>query len=231
FESLAKSLPLLYLGKHKDQLELIEAMLFGQAGLIPDNPSDNYSKKLYSDYHHLATKFNLKAINKSLWKFMRMRPGNFPSIRIGQFAHLIFKSTSLLSKILDITKPEELIKYFDVEASEYWNTHYIFGKETGFKNKTMGSSSINNIVINTIAPFLFFYGKYHKKDEFTELSVEYLQHLSYEKNSIVNSWQKLGVEAKNAFDSQALIQLKNIYCKHRKCLNCRIGNQVIQHKF
>lgn len=231
FEILAQNLPLNYLGKHKDQLNLIEALLFGQSGLLPENPVDDYTQQLINDYRHLAIKFQLKALNPSLWKFMRMRPGNFPTLRVAQFSQLIYKSNALLSKILEVDKFENLYQFFDVQASSYWDTHYTFYKESAKKIKKMGAFAIQNIIINTIAPFLFFYGSYHGKSKYVERTIDFLQAIPYEKNTITQHWLNLGVQVENAFDSQALIQLKNIYCKHRRCLNCRIGNQVIQHKY
>lgn len=231
FELLAKSLPLTILAKHKDDLQLIEAFLFGQSGLLPANNLDSYVTQLKKDYQHLQAKFSLKPVSKALWKFMRMRPGNFPTLRIAQFAQLIFKSAALLSKILEVKHTKEIYRYFEIATSEYWQTHYTFSKESEKKDKHFGNFAIQNIVINSIAPFLFFYGKYHHKHEFTERALEFLQNIPAEKNKITKHWISLGLQMENAFDSQALIQLKNIYCNHRKCLNCRIGNQVIQHKF
>lgn len=229
FEMLARSLPLLYLAKHKDQLSIIEAMLLGQAGLIPDKPSTPYEEDLAANYKHLAAKFNLNSMNKSMWKFSKLRPGNFPTVRLAQFAALVYKSSALLSRVLEAKSFEEVALFFDVKASGFWDTHYTFDKESHLKTKHLGEVSFQNIVINTLAPFLFFYGQMHKQSEFSERALNWLTEISAEKNHIVAHWRELGVEVKNAFDSQALIQLKNVYCIKRRCLNCRIGNQVLKY--
>lgn len=231
FEMLARSLPLIYLAKHKDQLSLIEAMLFGQAGLIPEKPANDYEKLLEANYKHLAAKFQLKCSSGHLWKFSKLRPVNFPTIRLAQFAALVYKSSALLSKILEIEEVGDLQKLFDVQASEFWNTHYTFSKESTFKPKHLGLTSFHNIVINTVAPFMFFYGKSHNKQVFSEKALTWLTEIPAEKNQIITHWNQLGLEVQSAFDSQALIQLKNNYCNYRLCLNCRIGNQVLRHRF
>ena len=231
FEMLAKSLPLKYLAKHKDQLLLIEAMLFGQAGLLPSLPADEYSKNLISNYNHLKNKFKLTPLNKNLWKFSKMRPPNFPTIRISQFAVLIYNSEALMSKIIDTEELTGLNKLFNIETSEYWQTHYSFEKTSLKKTKRFGDNAFQNIVINTVTPFLVFYGKTKNKPEYIEKAVNLLTELKPENNNITRHWEKLGLKSENAFDSQSLIQLKNLYCNKRRCLSCRIGNQVIKHTF
>jgi hypothetical protein len=231
FEMLARSLPLQYLAKHKDQPELIEAMLFGQAGLIPENPKDTYTKNLAVNYKHLAHKFELKPMQGFLWKLSKLRPVNFPTIRLSQFAMLIYKSSALLSKILEAPNVEVLANLFEVKTSAYWENHYTFQKTSGSKEKSLGKDSFYNLIINTIAPFIFFYGQTKKNPLFTEKAVNWLNEIPAEKNQIIGHWQSLGLEVKNAADSQALIQLKNLYCNKRNCLNCRIGNQVLKYTY
>lgn len=229
FEMLAKSIPLSYLGKHKDELSLIEAMLLGQSGLLEPDSNSQYVKQLMKDYSHLANKFSLKAMHKSLWKFMRLRPANFPTLRIAQFAALIHNSNALFSKLIKASSIIEIKELFIIKASAYWDTHYSFKSTSASKAKRLGLSAFYNIVINTIAPMLFYYGKQKKQPEYVEKALQFLCDTPNEQNSIIKKWAELGIDAKNAFDSQALIQLKNVYCKNRKCLNCRIGNQVIKH--
>lgn len=228
FEMLAKSISLIQLGKHKDNLPLIEAMLFGQAGLLQNSDEDIYLQQLNNDYKHLAKKFNLKPLNSSIWKYMRLRPANFPTVRIAQFAALIHQSTALFSKLLKANSIDEIKELFQVQASEYWNTHYSFISNSDKMPKRLGLSALYNIIINTISPVLFYYGELKQQPEYREKALEYLLKIPAERNSILNKWANLGVEAKNAFDSQALIQLKNVYCNKRNCLACRIGNQVIK---
>lgn len=231
FEMLAKSLPLTYLGKHKDQLQLIEAMLFGQSGLLPDDSTDKYIQQLKTNYQHLQVKFGLKPLSGHLWKFMRLRPASFPTLRIAQFSALIYKSSALFSKVLEANTINELHELFNVEASMYWETHYTFENESKKRTKNLGEMAFQNILINTISPLLFYYSQQKGETKYIDKALSWLLEIPSEKNSIIRKWNEIGVGAQNAFDSQALIQLKNVYCKKRKCLDCRIGNKVIKYKF
>ena len=229
FEMLANSLPISYLGKHKNQLSLIEAMLFGQAGLLPNNPVDDYTIQLVKDYEHLKNKFNLKPMSGHLWKYSRLRPSNFPTVRIAQFASLIYKSSLLLSKVVEADDFMQVKKLFDVEVSDYWHTHYVFEKDSVKRDKKFGDSAFQNIVINTIAPFFMLIANIKKQPEYAVKALDWLLLLNPEQNNITRHWTQLGLEVKNALDTQSLIQLKNLYCNQRKCLSCRIGNQVMRH--
>lgn len=231
FEMLAKQLPQKYLLKHKDNISSIEAMLFGVAGLLPEQSNDAYVNDLKREFKHMQNKFQLKTLNKHIWKNSKLRPSNFPTIRIAQFASLFFNINSLDSKILESDKVEDAKNLFDVHASEYWDKHYSFHKLALKKVKRIGEVAFNNIVINTIAPYFVFYAKQKNNIGYTEKAIKWLMDVSAENNHIVRHWKELGLKVENAFDSQSLIQLKNIYCNKRNCLNCRIGNQVIQHKF
>jgi hypothetical protein len=230
FEMLAKSLPINYLAKHKDNLFQIEALLFGQAGFLEDNNGDEYYLNLRKEYQFLKTKFKLKSIEKHLWKFLRTRPGNFPTIRIAQFAQLIYKSKSLFSKIIETKNIDDYYELLNSKTSEYWNTHYVFNKESVFKSKLLGKSAIDIVLINTVVPFLFVYGKAKGQYEFQEKAINLLENIKAEKNTIISNWGDLNVKAKSAFDTQALIQLKNSYCNEKNCLNCQIGNTLINRK-
>lgn len=230
FDLLAKSLPLQVIAKHKSNLQQIEALLFGNSGLLNEQLlGDDYYLELRNEYSFLFKKFKLKGIEGHLWKFMRMRPGNFPTIRIAQFAALIHRSHALFSKIIEIEKLDELKELFKVQASEYWSTHYSFNKCSKRKTiKELGENSINTIIINVVIPFLFVYGEKQNKNELKNRALEFLEELPPESNSIITGWQKLGVETRSAFETQALIQLKNKYCEQKKCLNCHIGAKLVQ---
>jgi len=230
FELLAKSLPLNYLAKHKDNLFQIEALLFGQAGFLNGESGDEYFNQLQKEYAYLKKKFKLEPIENHLWKFLRSRPGNFPTIRIAQYSKLIYSSTSLFSKILEAKTIHNLYRLFIVNPSEYWENHYVFNKESVKKRKSLGKSAVDIILINTIIPFLFIYGDSKGKPEYKTRAIEFLETMKPEKNSIVAKWNELGIGSENAFHSQALIQLKNKYCNHKKCLNCQIGNCIIRKR-
>ena len=228
FEQLARSLPLKILGKHKDNLFQIEALLYGQAGFLSESPKDEYQASLSKEYDFLAHKYELKAMEVSQWKLLRLRPDNFPHIRIAQFASLIHKSSKLFSQIIGTENSDAMQKLFSTAVSEYWQTHYLFGSSSRTSKKQLGKASINSLLINTVAPFLFTYGK--KNGSETDRAIQLLESLPAENNSIIKRWRELGQRADNAFDTQALLQLKKNYCDDKKCLRCRVGHKVLSSK-
>jgi len=230
FELLAKSLPIEILAKHKSNLFQLEALLFGNSGLLNDQLlGDDYYINLRNEYSFLYKKYQLKGIESHLWKFMRLRPGNFPTVRISQLAELIHRSHGLFSRIIEIESLDELKKLFEVQASDYWKAHYSFNK-TSTRNsvKELGENSINTLIINVVIPFLFVYGEKQNKENLKNRSLEFLEQLPAEENSIIEKWSKMGVESRSAFESQALLQLKNKYCERKKCLNCQIGVKLVK---
>ncbi len=227
FELLAKSIPLNVFAKHKNSLFQIEALLFGQAGFLNKNTTDEYRGKLKSEYIFLKNKFNLTPIEKHLWKFLRLRPNNFPTIRISQFAALIYKSTNLFSKIINTNIIKDINDMFDVSASEYWDTHYTFEKESKKRKKNTGKTFINNVLINTISAIIFAYGQQKNNNEKKEIAIKIIESLPAEKNHIINKWSELNININSAADSQSLIQLYNNYCKTNNCIKCEIGNKII----
>lgn len=230
FEMLARSLPLKYIAKHKDNLLQIEALLFGQAGFLKDNIDDEYFKQLSREYHVLQSKFSLKPLEKHVWKFLRLRPDNFPTIRISQFAVLLFQSSFLFTKIIETKSIRQLQKHFSVTASSYWDSHYQFAvKSVNQRKKVFGATSFNNLIINTIAPLLFVYGNENGKEELKERALNFLAKTPPEENVIIRNWGKLAFYPKNAFETQGMIQLKNKYCDKRMCLKCQIGNKIISN--
>ncbi len=228
FELLAKSLPILVLAKHKNSLMQIEALLFGQAGMLNEYYKDKYLQTLQNEYAFLRQKFKLNYIDAHLWKYLRLRPVNFPTIRISQFANLIFKSSHLFSKILETEDLLLLKKNLDTTVSEYWLTHYTFDKSAKQSSKKLGEDAINTILINTVVPFLFVYGKYKGEEKYVERALYFLEKTEAENNAIIKKWKNLRLSVKNAYTSQALLQLKNEYCSHKKCLNCTIGNHLLK---
>lgn len=227
FESLAKSLPIAALGKHKDNLFQLEALLFGQAGLLNDDAVDEYAAKLKQEYEFLRAKFALQPMNATQWKLLRLRPDNFPHVRIAQFAALIHLSSKLFSKIVENPTIDYLRSVFACEPSDYWQTHYLFTTESSRKSKKLGARSINGILINTVVPFLFCYAHQKNIQELKDIALQLLEKIPCEVNSVVAGWQKLGISSDSAYDSQALLQLKKHYCDEKKCLRCRIGHKVM----
>lgn len=229
FDLLAKSLPLQILSKHKTDLFQIEALLFGQSGLLNETLlGEDYYLSLRKEYSFLFKKYGLSGIESHLWKFMRLRPINFPTIRIAQLAMLIHHSIALFSRILETEDLDELRKLFGVSASEYWNTHYSFNKISKDNHpKTLGETAFNNLVINTIVPLLFVYGDQHLDEAMKDRALLLLEKLPPESNQIIRKWGELGIESRTAFETQALLQLKNKYCEFKKCLNCQLGAKII----
>lgn len=229
FELLAKSLPVSILGKHKNNLLQIEALLFGQSGLLNEELiGDDYFLKLRDEYGFLYKKYGLKQVPGHLWKFLRLRPVNFPTVRIAQLAALIHQSSGLFSVILETDRLSNLQKLFDVCASAYWDHHYKFNYKSKKAPKRLGESAVNNLIVNTVVPFLFVYGEQNNKHFLKDRALEWLDQLPAETNSIISKWEGLGVQPQSAFETQALLQLKNRYCAEKRCLKCHVGNKIIR---
>jgi hypothetical protein len=228
FELLAKNTPLKIIEKHNSIL-LIEALFYGQAGFLEKNIKSEYYQTIKKEYHFLKTKFNLKPIDNSLWKLLRLRPSNFPTIRISQLANLLCNNSRLFSKIIEAKTAKEVQKYFNINASKYWNNHYQFGNESKTSNiKNLGINTINSIIINVIIPFTFVYGKVKSDEKLIDKSLAMLGNITSESNSIINNWKEIGFKSENAMHSQSLIELKKNYCSKKKCLNCSIGNHILR---
>lgn len=228
FELLARSLPQNVLARHKDNLMQIEAMVFGQAGMLGKEFVDDYPNALKKEYLFLKNKFNLIPINSVMWKFLRLHPGNFPTIRLAQFAKLICQSVHLFSKILEVESLKEIEGLFSVNLSDYWLSHYLFEKKSEKRNKSFGKEAIRLMTINTIVPFLFLYGNEIKEDAYKDKALRLLEELKPEKNKIIKGWSSLGIAADSAYETQALLQLKNEYCDKKRCLECSIGGAILK---
>jgi hypothetical protein len=205
FFQLSKGLPYKHLVRHGDNPKQVEAMLFGQAGFLDEASGDSHHKLLRREYKMLAAKYSLSEskLKPSQWKFLRLRPANFPTIRLKQFCVLICEQKNLFSRIIELDNYQAAYKLF----------------ATG----DIGDSSIDNVVINTVAPLLVAYGRRQGDTSFIERAQKILESTPAENNRILRSWAALGLDVKNAFDSQALIQLFNSYCVPRHCLDCSIG--------
>ncbi|MGC4039056.1 MAG: DUF2851 family protein [Chitinophagaceae bacterium] len=227
FESIARSIPLNVLAKHKNQLHQLEALLFGQAGLLENDFTEDYPTMLQKEYRFLKTKHNLVPVHIPV-HFLRMRPGNFPTIRLAQLAMLIQRSSHLFSKIREADNLETLRQSLIVTANDYWHYHYRFDETSSFRKKNIGDQMINNIIINTIVPVLFAYGNYHGEIKYKAKALQWLEQTGSEKNSITENFGTIGIGNRNAYESQALIELKNEYCNKRRCLDCAIGNYLLK---
>jgi Protein of unknown function (DUF2851) len=227
-EWLARSLPHRVLAKHKNNLFQVESLIFGQSGLLDKGFEDEYPTLLTKEHAFLSHKHQLTPIETVAWKFSKLRPNNFPTIRLAQLASLVHQSTHLFSKVLESDSIEHIKALFDVKISDYWHTHYTFDTPSVLRPKTIGDDAFNLILINTIIPFLFYYGKLKKEEVYKDRAFAFLEQLKPESNNITEGWQLLGLEPKSAFNSQALIQLKNKYCDKKRCLECAIGNAIVK---
>ena len=227
---LSEIVPYQTMGKHFDKPIQVEAMLFGAAGFLESAGDDEYVTLLKREYTIIRRKYRLDArqMNLSQWKFLRLRPANFPTIRIAQFATLLTHQKNLFSKILEATSFKELYALFDVEQSQYWKTHYQFGKQAKAPIPPLGDASIHNLIINTVVPLLVAYGKIHDEQSYINLASDFLQHIPAEDNKITRLWQPLNYKVKTAFDSQALLELYTNFCRKRRCLECGVGSWLIK---
>lgn len=227
FEKIAQSISINILAKHKEQVHQVEALLFGQAGLLDFKFTEDYPKLLQREYQFLKNKYNLKKIEGSL-VFLRMRPLNFPTIRLAQLAMLVHESLHLFSKLKESRELKEVRSLLQLTANDYWHYHYVFDEPTAFKKKKLGNQMLDNILINTVIPVLFAYGHYHNENIFKDKALKWFEEIRAEKNTITKGFTLLHVANKTAFDSQSLIQLKNEYCNKKRCLDCSVGNLLLR---
>jgi hypothetical protein len=206
----------------------VEALVFGQAGLLGDQFQDDWPKLLQREYRHLAHKYAFTSLKPEQWKFFRLRPSGFPTVRLAQFAAFIQQSEHAFARILEAGTVEQVLDTFNACPSAYWMDHFIFDKPSVPQSKAMTKAFIDVLLINGVAPFLFFYGKQKGLDRHQQQAFALLEQMDAEKNSLVNGWKILGCRPQNAFQTQALIQLKTRYCDARRCLECAIGNAILK---
>lgn len=229
FELLARSLPHKTLGKHKDKLTHIEALIFGQAGFLDEEMTDDYQRMLRKEFGYLRNLHQLQPLQVHIWKFSKMRPASFPTVRLAQFAMLIHRSSHLFSHILATEDMKELRKLFKVTASEYWDIHYRFGNSSIKRKKEPGKDFIDLIILNVVVPMLFTYGTYKAADSYKERALKLLEALPSEKNHVLEKWASIGQNSSNTLESQGLMQLKNEHCSLKRCLSCSIGASLMKH--
>jgi hypothetical protein len=224
---MASSLPINILVKHKHQIHQLEALLFGQSGLLDHRFREDYPKMLKKEYQFLRKKYGLSPVHLPVF-FLRMRPRNFPTIRLAQLAMLINRSEHLFSEIREASSINVAKKMLNVTANDYWHYHYRFDEKGEFNKKRVGSSMVDNIIINTIVPMLYTYGSYYQQLSIKEKALRWLEESGSENNSICKGFVGLGLQNKNAWDSQAFIQLKTEYCNKKRCLDCSVGSTLLK---
>lgn len=240
FELWARSIPLGDMAHHRDDLFQVEAFFLGQAGLLdlaamPERyreaaGRDDYFLRLRNEYQYLSHKFSLRPIDGHLWRFLRLRPQNFPTIRIVQLARLYHEGRAGLSRLTDCATVRQAEELLATCVTPYWETHYLFGAESKRSGKHLSSASLTLLVINTVIPMLFAYGRHKGDEKLCDRAFAFLESLRAEHNHIVEMWQKVGLPVRTAADSQALIQLKRAYCDRKDCLRCRFGYEYLKNR-
>ena len=228
FEYLANILPFKTLLKHADNLTQVESMLLGCAGFLEGDFTEDYPLLLKREFKVMRAKFGLLTMPQERFKYLRMRPVNFPSIRLAQLAQMIHQNGCLFSKIKETKDVEEVKQLFNVKASAYWDTHYRFEIPSNPKPKHLGESTADVLMINAVVPLLFCYGKCHKDENYCEKALRFLEAIPAEDNSIIRHFAACGMTSTNAMQTQALLHLYNMYCKRKRCLECSIGNILLQ---
>ena len=230
FETWAKVIPLRAVDKHRDNLFQVEAIFFGQAGILGDPEGDEYYMKLKREYEYLAHKFGLTPMDVTCWRFLRLRPNNFPHVRIAQLACLYHRTYGLLSQLMEKETLKDVRDLLRGGTSEYWLTHYTFGGSSPSRPKTLSESSLNLLIINTVVTVLYAYGLHKGNERLCTRATAFLEELKPENNYIIRMWSECGLKVSHAGDSQALIQLKKEYCDKKKCLYCRIGYEYLKRR-
>jgi hypothetical protein len=228
FFNLASSFDFKIIRKEKEKLINLEALFFGQAGFLENDMDDLYFNQLKKEYQYLKLKYNLIPVFNGQFQFFRLRPNNFPTIRIAQLARLYHNQQNLFSKIITTEDLSQIYNLLQVDTSEYWNSHYNFSKLSKKRVKKITRSFVDLVIINTIIPLRFTYSKYIGKPE-VEKNIDLARHIKPESNTTIKLFQDLNISVKNAFESQALIQLKTNYCNYNRCLQCSIGNVLLRN--
>jgi hypothetical protein len=228
FEALARALPLNLLTRHRNNLFQLEALLFGQAGLLDPAFTEDYPRALAKEYRFLKHKYGLTPLDGGQWKFLRLRPAGFPSLRLAQFAALFHRGENLFSEVLEAGTVRELELLFTNVPGEYWRTHYQLDRPSAPKVKPPGLEFVHLLLINTVAPALFHYGKIRHQPDHQAKAIRLLEELPAEDNAVMDGWKALGATVGQACQSQALLHLKTEYCDVRRCLECAVGHALLK---
>ena len=232
FEMLANALPFKIIRKHTDNRFQVESLLFGTAGMLDEGLfrealDDQYYKDLIREYKVLSSKYSLQPLHGWIWKFSRLRPVNFPTLRISQLSAMLAVTGGLFSRTLETGDVKQLKEMFGVSASDYWDDHYVFGKKSRRIRKNTGTQATEILLINAVIPVIFAYGQFRDQRDVCEKALNILENIHPEENSLINEWKSSGIDSESAFYTQGLIQLRNEYCRKRRCLDCRIGSKLI----
>jgi len=228
FGMLAHALPLRTLQRYRDEELRTEALLFGQAGLLQIDFIDDHPRRLQEEHRVLSKLHALRPAPVAAWKFGRMRPVNFPTIRLAQFAQLLMRCDGSFGALLNAEHVSELRAPFDVQASAYWTDHFQFDRVSKAQSKRLGRTGADHLIINAVVPTLFALGRLQGRPELAERAMALLEELPAEKNQLLSSWEKVGLKADTAARGQALLELRHSYCGQRRCLSCVIGVELLK---
>ena len=227
-EQLARSIPVRLVWRNISNVKQAEALYLGQSGLLLGSWEDRWLIELQNEYAYLSRLYHLKSMNPMVWKFARLRPISFPTLRIALFASLIFSLQPLFSKLIGLRTVSEIIELMKVKASDYWCHHYYLKRESTYHNVVIGQQLSELIIINAIVPFLFVHGQTNSDQIVVEKSIRILEELPSEDNAMVRKWETMGVKCENALISQGLLWLDRSYCSRFRCLECGIGHAVLK---
>lgn len=231
FEHLARAIPANMLHRLGGNRLAVEALLYGRAGMLKGQFRDEYPRQLKKEYTHLKKKYGLPEMHPVEWKFMRMRPANFPTIRISQLADLMCRGEHPFSQLIQLSSLSEMRAYLQVEASPYWKEHYVFDRDTeNSRTKKSGRAFLDNLIINAVLPLMFSFAKTKGNHELMDRVFYFFESLKPESNALIRKWDKAGFKSRNAADSQALLHLNEHYCKPLRCLHCAIGYKLMGQK-
>lgn len=226
FEAIARSLPYRRLQRHKSQLITLESLLLGQAGLLNGNFQEDYPVLLQQEYRHLRKKYRLDPISQGIF-FLRMRPVNFPTVRLAQLAQLLHQSEHLFAQLRDCTDLNRIRQLLEVTANDYWHYHYRLDEAADYHPKRVGTQMTTIVLLNAICPLLFAYARACQEPVWQNRAMEWISQLPSEHNQVIARFHQLGISSKNAADSQALLELRSQYCEEKRCLDCAIGNRLL----
>ncbi|MFO7864843.1 MAG: DUF2851 family protein [Salinivirgaceae bacterium] len=227
FEQLSRKVNLRMVRSIGKNVKNLESLLFGAAGFLEEDESE-YQQQLQTEYRHLANRFQITSLPPSIWKFARMRPVSFPTLRIAQLAEMLSRKTQFTAFLKEAQELEEVVRFFEAETGDFWLSHYTFAKASKPRAKTLGKTAIHNIIINSVFPFLFTMGHYYGSSELQDKVMRWMEKLPPEKNHIIDNWRSTGATVSSAYESQAYIELYNEFCTPRNCLNCRLGGYIIK---
>lgn len=228
FYQLALALPYKILLKQADRTDILEALLLGSAGLLKGEQEDEYLAGLEREYRFWQTKYGLHSLAPEIWKFMRIRPDAFPTVRLALLAAFFYRFADWMGEITQAQTLNEVLSLLDVQASPYWDNHYRLGVVSSYRPKRLGDGLKRTIIINAVIPFLFLYGKEQGNEDYCEKALAWLEELQPERNYIITDWEACGFRFQTALQTQALIQLRKEYCDKHRCLQCRIGREVLK---